>query len=50
MQCLFLTIFLTPTLRCWIGADFLPLFARAERGRVLALENAAKELLKPENT
>ncbi|CAN7430372.1 hypothetical protein LJR084_002846 [Variovorax sp. LjRoot84] len=50
MQRYFLTVFLTASQRCWIDADFLPPFARAERGRVLALEDAAKELLKPENT
>jgi hypothetical protein len=50
MQRFFLTVFLTATRRCWIDADFLPPFARAERGRVLALEDVAKELLKPENT
>jgi hypothetical protein len=46
----FLTVFLTATRRCWIDADFLPAFARAERGRILAPEDAVKELLKPENT
>jgi hypothetical protein len=34
----------------WIDADFLPPFARAERGRVLALGDVAKAMLKPENT
>jgi hypothetical protein len=40
---------LTATRRCWLDADFLLPFACAERGRVLALEDAATKLLKPEN-
>jgi hypothetical protein len=50
MQRFFLTVFLTATRRCWIDADFLPPIAGAERGHMLALENAAKEQLEPENT
>ena len=49
MQRFFLTTCLTATRRCWLDADFLPPFACAERGRVLAPEDAAQELLKPEN-
>ncbi|WP_177206487.1 MULTISPECIES: hypothetical protein [unclassified Variovorax] len=50
MQRYFLTVFLTASRRCWIDADLLPPFARSERDPVLALEDAPKELLKPENT
>jgi hypothetical protein len=50
MQRYFLTVFLTASQRCRMHADFLPSFAPAERGRVLALDDVAKKLLTLENT